>query len=355
MSAGQNPDADPALVRRRPAPVARSLAWALVLLLPALLLWWERWPQAESAGERSSGVAAVAPAPAVGLAAGSKRLAAKQAPGVSPSATAHWPASLIGSTPDGEPELDASGRLRPTRGLRRLFDYFLSAQGEREPSAIRQLLADDLGARFPATLVAEVMGEFDRYLDYQSALASLPPETDLIARLDALVALRRRWFDAATAEAFFGDEERMTRYTLQRLAITRDPDIAAGERQARLAALAASAPPGQAVLAAEAETALQVAEQNQQLDARSADAATRRAERAARFGEVAAERLASLDQDRARWDARLAAYRQARTAIRADPGQSPAEINAAIAALRAAGFDPNEQRRILSLEAIGQL
>jgi len=355
VSAGQNPDADPAPVRRRPAPVARSLAWALVLLLPALLLWWGLWPQADTAGERSSGVAAVAPAPAVGFGAGSRPLAGQQAPDVSHSDTAHWPVSLIGSAPDGEPELDASGRLRPSRGLRRLFDYFLAAQGEREPSAIRQLLADDLGARFPATLVAEVMGEFDRYLDYQGALATLPPETDMIARLDALVALRRRWFDAATAEAFFGNEERMTRYTLERLAIARDPDRDAGERQARLNALAASVPAEQAALAAEAETALGIAEQDQQLDARSADAATRHAERKARFGEAAAERLARLDQDRARWDARLAVYRQAREAIRADPGLGPAEISAATAALRAAGFDPNEQRRILSLEAIGQL
>ncbi|MGE3730003.1 MAG: lipase secretion chaperone [Lysobacterales bacterium] len=352
MSPGPNGAATAPTDRRRPA---RTFAWAAAVLLLGLLLGFVWWLQPQNADRSQREAAGNAATPGIGVDAPGLAALTTRSQGAAADETNRWPVSLAGSLPDGEPEQDSGGRLRPSRGLRRLFDYFLTAQGERELPAIRQLLQDYLDERYPATLVAEVMREFDRYLDYQAALASLPPETDLIARLDALVGLRRRWFDAATAEAFFGEEERMTRTTLARLAIARDPDLDAGERRARLDALAENLPAEQTALAAEAETALRIAAQTEQLDARGADAATRRSERAALFGEEAAERLARLDQDRAHWDARLAAYTQARDAIRADPALSPAEIAAHLAALRASRFDASEQRRIASLEAIGQL
>ena len=79
------------------------------------------------------------------------------------------------------------------------------------------------------------------------------------------------------------------------------------------------------------------------------------AEREALWGKEAAQRLAELDASRARWDARIDAYLSARSRIDADRTLSAAARAQAVATLRAQHFDAIEQRRIASLEAVGQL
>lgn len=352
MKATRDGAADALADRRRPS---RSFSRAAALLLLGLLLGIGWWLQPNSADRSRTTAARIAAAPTAAVATRGSAVTHTRTPGEPFDSGSHWPVSLAGSVPDGEVEQDPSGRLRPSRELRRLFDYFLTAQGERELPAIRQLLQDHLQARYPTVLVAEVLVVFDQYLAYQAARATLPPETDLLARLDALFALRRRWFDAATAEAFFADEERMTRATLARLAMARNPDSDTDKKAAQLAALAAAGEQQPTTASAETDTALRVAIATEQLDAHGADAATRYAERAAQFGAAAAARLATLDADRAAWQARLAAYVEARSAIQRDPGLSASAMAAGIAALRASRFNPSEQRRIVSLEAIGQL
>lgn len=268
-----------------------------------------------------------------------------------------WPASLRDSEPDGKVTLDTHGRVRPDLALRRLFDYFLSALGERDIAAIRTLLLEHVRALHGDAVGVEVAVLFDRYVDYQQAVSEMnaPPGDDLRTRLDRVRDLRRHLLDAAMAEAFFGEEERYTAYTLDRRDTMADASLDATARDTRLRELESRLSPEQRASLREANVAVLVDEQNRQFDALRLDPAQRQAEREALFGPEAAARLAQADADIAAWDARVRAYVQARDAIRADGRLDAAARDRAIATLQARSFDAAERRRIASLEAIRQL
>lgn len=262
--------------------------------------------------------------------------------------------SLRGSEVDGGLSLDATGRVVPDLAMRRLFDYHLSLIGERDPAQIRQLLQTYLQQRFGAAQAAEALAYFDRYAAYLKRLAEA--RIDALARpqdrFDRTVALRRELLGEALATAFFADEEALGRLTLARMRIAGDTALPADEKARRLAALDADAGYAQRQ---EADTASLVAAQDGELARTHADPRERAEAREALWGKDAAERLAKLDEERARWNARIADYLQARARIDADPRLSEAARVQARAALRAQRFDAAEQRRIVSLEAIGQL
>ena len=262
--------------------------------------------------------------------------------------------SLRGSEVDGGLAFDATGHVVPDLAMRRLFDYFLSLVGERDPAQIRDLLRTFLQSRYDVARAAEALAYFDRYVAYLARLAEA--RLDALAspqdRFDRTVALRRDLLGETMATAFFADEEARGRLTLARMRIAGDTALSADEKARRLAALDADAGYTQRQ---EADTASLVAAQDGELARTHADPRQRAEAREALWGREAAERLAALDDARARWDARVADYLQARARIDADPRRSPADRARAVAALRAERFDAAEQRRIVSLEAIGQL
>lgn len=349
-------------VRHRPGRLV--FASVLLLALGVGLGWWLHTatpPQLDASGERAA--TAETPAAKDARRASTPTTADVNRPGAvrsdtDPDTTAPpWPASLRDSEPDGAITLDAQGRLRPSLEVRRLFDYFLSAIGELELPAIRALLLVHVRGLHGDAVAAEVMALFDRYVDYQQALAAMhaPPGEPLRDRLARVRELRRRLLDGATADAFFGDEERYTEYTLDRRDLLADTTLDETARQQRLHELEARLPDAQRAQMQEANAAVLVDEQNRQFDALRLDPAQRQAEREALFGAEAAQRLAAADAEHAAWEARIAAYVQARNAIRND-AQLDADARArAVDALRARSFDDAERRRISSLEAIDQL
>jgi len=346
--------------RRAPTPVRwqlRHYRWPLALLLAALLLWllgllhqplpdssgWPRVSGSHQADRADANAAAATPMPAAAALADQAAFTqSKRA----------LPASLRGSTPDGAVTLDASGRLRPSIELRRLFDYFLSAIGELDLAAIRTHLLDTVAATEPPALTAEVAALFDRYVDYQAELAqqaagfgALP-----VDRLAGTMALRRRFFDAATVTAFFGAEEADAQATLRRLEIGHDPALTSAQREQRWRELEQSLPPELQAQARETTSAVLIEEQSRQFEQLGIAAAQRHRERSAAFGRAAADRLAVLDQQRADWDARRAEYQRVRAAILADAGLGPAERAAGIEQWLQQHFSASEQRRVRALE-----
>lgn len=342
--------------RRRPGRLV--LAIAVLLALGGLIAGWpshdavtagaSRAPSQSDAETLDTAAAATTAAPAA---------AAPSAVATPTTTAAAWPASLRDSAPDGAVTLDPNGRVRPNLELRRLFDYFLSALGERDVAAIRALLLDHVRALHGEAVAAEVAALFDRYVDYQQALAAMhaPPGESLRARLERVRDLRRRLLDPDMADAFFGDEERYTAYTLDRRETIADASLDAAARDTRLRELESRLSPEQRASLREANVAVLVDEQNRQFEALRLDPAQRQAEREALFGAEAAARLAQADAEIAAWDARVRAYVLARDAIRADGRLDAAARDRAIAALQARSFDAAERRRIASLEAIGQL
>lgn len=255
---------------------------------------------------------------------------------------------------DGELAFHDDGRLRIDLGLRRLFDYALSLQGEFSLAEIRQLLHHWVESRHDGAVADAVLAQFERYLALKQDEAQLAGISDLDERLAALMDLREQHF-GADADALFGDDEAYAIHTLQRLALLRDRTLSADQRAAALAELDARRPEAERVAERDSLSAVIAAEHERQLAEHTVSPEQAQEERAALWGEEAAERLAALDAERAAWDARLADYAAARQRVLGDPRLSAAARESALAALRQRGFSEAEQRRIASLEAIGAL
>ncbi len=342
--------------------VPRTIAILILLMLTLVGAWY--WRQRPAALPIHSASSAAVPAKAEDARSSMRRGATAStsqqiaSPNIIDAARAPGlPASLQGTTPDGEVTLNTQGRILPTLGLRRLFDYFLSAIGELDVPAIRALLIAHVQGLHGDIVANEVGRIFDHYVDYQRALGDAEPQlsSDLDARLAFAKELRRKFFDAASADAFFGDEEAYADYTLERMRIARDASLDEAARAGQLRALEQTLSSEQRAGQQETSSAVLAEEQSRQFEAIGASPDERQAERSALFGEEAANRLADLDRQRSAWGQRVAIYQQARNAITSDSRYSVAQRQRLIGELRASSFDHNEARRIAALESIGKL
>ena len=286
-------------------------------------------------------------------------LSAPTAPAPAPSAAAEpdLPPSLRGSEPDGALSVDASGRFVPDRGALARFDWFLSATGEEPADALRARIVRHLRETLAPDAAAEAEAFLDRYLAYRDAMRELTrggavPD-DLERRLQWIRETRRAYFGPELAETLFGEEERVAMLDLERRAVVQDASLTPEEREERLAAIEARLPESVRAARASATAPARVAREVEAVRARGGSDAEVFAVRERAFGADAAERLAALDQRRAKWRSRLEEWRVERSAIEADPSLSPKERAAAVRAARAARFGPDEEARVRALDEAG--
>ncbi|MFG5862995.1 lipase secretion chaperone [Metapseudomonas sp. CR1201] len=261
------------------------------------------------------------------------------------------PASLSGTQVDGRFHLDSDGNLLITEDIRRIFDYFLSIQGEESLSSSIQRLRDYMAGQLDDPAESQAMALLNQYLDYKRQLVQLERDMPLLADLNALrqreaavQALRARIFSAEAHQVFFALEEAYNAFTLQRLEIQRS-SLDPAAKAAAIDQLRSALPDELQALAAsqlQAELRVQVGalreaggspEQIRQL-------------RQQLVGAEATIRLEALDQQRLQWQQRLQAYLKERSRIEASEGLSRGDKAAAIARLKEEGFNPQERLRL---------
>ncbi len=264
------------------------------------------------------------------------------------------PASLAGTQPDGGLVRDADGRFVPTRDALDLFDYFLAASGEEPDAQIRARIEAAIAQRLDDP--APALELLDRYLGYRAEARALFTDENAAAlplerRLQRIRELRRAHF-GELADTLFSEEEERWRVDIERLHVLHDPGLVEEERAARLSALDAERPAAEREARDAATAAFNLRRDEARMRAEGASDAEVGALREARFGSEAAARLAALDQSRAAWAARVAAYRAERERVAArEPDDAEARA-AAIAALRDAQFTGAERLRIEALDRL---
>lgn len=327
---------------------------AAVLLGLLLLVLWLRPPA--SAPAAASGTAGGAPRGENVTSAPKSAITSSAAERLPQAAAPAREDSLRGTEVDGQLRVDAAGRLVADRELRRLFDYFLARLGERSPEQIRADLLAWLQQQtaLSASVRAEALQLFDRYVELQRASAALGRSGDLLADLERLRALRRRELGDELARAWFGEEEDYAALTAQRLALARDASLDPATRSARLAELDAQTDPQQREARAQSTDFQLALAQTTQMDAQQLSPAQRAQQRSELWGEAAAERLAELDQQELDWNLRLRAYARAREQLLADSGLSPAVREVKLQKLLL-DFSEAERRRVLALVDEGLL
>jgi lipase chaperone LimK len=169
--------------------------------------------------------------------------------------------SLRGTEVDGALESDAAGHFVPSAAAVRLFDYFLSAQGEVSLEAIRGGVAVEATKQLSPPEGERALNLFDRYVQYRrdgSAGGAGATRGDLRGALAATRAARVAAFGETDAERMFGEEEAIARATV---AEAEARTSASEENRANLVAAAESElPPAvRAMHARRAETVARIA------------------------------------------------------------------------------------------------
>lgn len=269
------------------------------------------------------------------------------------------PRSLAGTEVDGQLEADAAGHLKLTRGVRNVFDYFLSTVGEDSLGNVRTRLVAYITSHLPPTAASEAEALLDHYLAYerdqgqaaeQAGSAATSLTLDAVSqRFETLQTLRARHFSAAERVAFFADDEALDRYTLARLRVLQDSSLTSAEKARRLSELTTGLPPAM-------RADLNVADTVQNLQALAADWRARggspqelRSAREQLVGPEATARLEALDRQRSEWSSKLQSYQAQRKSLLADATLSGLQREQALAQLRSRLFSPQEQLRVQTL------
>lgn len=276
-----------------------------------------------------------------------------------PTATVNrLPGSFAGTQIDGRLQTDLSGNLIIDGNVRRVFDYFLAAIGEESVEASVTRLGRYIEEQLPQPAEGQALQVLSQYLDYKRQLLALEKShaqrADIDAmreRLRAVHQLRAGIFSEQVHQAFFALDEAADSFTLERLAIRRDPTLDATAKGAAIDKLQGSLPAELLdTLAPQLQTELH--EQTQTLQANGATPSEIRQLRQQLAGNVATARLENLDRKRRDWQRRIENYREEKVRIQNSRGLGEIDKRAAIARMAAERFDENERLR---LEAAEQL
>ncbi|AXS85264.1 MULTISPECIES: lipase secretion chaperone [Marinobacter] len=267
------------------------------------------------------------------------------------------PASLAGtSVPGGWARTDRLGNLIPTPHLRQMFEYFLSALGEE---SLHQLVAriESALAALEEPARSQALATLGAYLDYKLAVSELEQAygdatglglDETLRRMSEVHALRRTWLDAATAEAFFADDEAVDRFQMEKRQIARDGSLTAEEKAEALRKAESSLP--EPLREAREETR-QFAEYEQVRQQLAGDPRALQAWRQEVFGAEAADRLAQLEKEQQEWDQRWQVYSVERNRLMSS-GLAAQEREEALDRLRARHFNETERIRAEALDSI---
>lgn len=276
-----------------------------------------------------------------------------QAPQVSASVASNrsssspgiFAASLRGTQHDGSLRVDSDGLLIIERGIRDLFEYYLTTRGEQSEAAIRKQLLALIHRQLPADAAQQAEQILAAYLQYRQqsgALQQAYPALDANNAVSVVTdyfaarqALREELFSQEVLDAFFADDMRNEQQAGQQL------------QQVLDARRLGIAPPVSKKYAANPayERYYQALAKQPQQTAEQLDAI-----RANLFGTAVAERLATLDEKRRNWNMRFKTYRGERQQLLAYADAAATDPEPALQALQRDMFNETEIRRVQALD-----
>lgn len=267
--------------------------------------------------------------------------------------------SLDGTRPDGDIKVAAGDALVVDAELGHLFDYYLSAIGEKSLESIRAEAESELDRRLKPAAAAEAKRLLASYLDYKRKLLEIEKRPQIVAspaatvraRLTTMQQTRSRYFSPKEAEGLFGFGDAYDMDAVSRLEITEDKTLNEVEKKEKLAALDAAMSPA---IRNEREAPLKILrldESTQQLRAKGASEHDIYRMRATATSPEAAARLAEVDQEEITWKNRIASYLAERKAVIGNAGSSSeADRALALVRLREVHFNADEQKRLAAYE-----
>ncbi|MFZ6752233.1 lipase secretion chaperone [Undibacterium sp. Dicai25W] len=273
--------------------------------------------------------------------------------------------SLEGTSTDGDIQQNKEGDLQLDAELKRLFDYYLSAIGEKSLPEIQSQIDKILDQKLQIKAAVQAKELLKRYIAFKQALVELEKNasSNMSSNADLLSAVNNKWqsmrqlrsqfFSEQEIQAMFGFDDAYDQDALSRLAISQDKTLTDAERRNKLQTLDKNMP---ADLKAAKDAPYQVIRLEDQAkkmrnEGASEDGIYRM--RAAATSPEAANRLAQVDRDINDWNGRISQYLEQRKQLTSSPTNASDNDNdkqRALQQLRNKYFTSQEQRRLAAYE-----
>ncbi len=280
------------------------------------------------------------------------------------------PRSLQGTDVDGEIIIDENKQLVVTEGLRRLFDYFLSALGEEDEATIYARVESYIRSHTPEPAASQAVAIFNQYAAYLKAIPAIEDrygnlqlqatrsgELDLNAvtqQKQDVANLRQQFFDRETIDAFFGLEDDYDDYSMEMVRINQNEQLTEAQKEAARQDYISRLPEGATKDNIEQQANLgRLMERTEQMKAQGASPEALYNMRRELVGEAAAARLAQVDSQDANFDQRFRQYQAQKQRLlsqKTDRAQANAQINQ----LEQQLFSETERKRLTGYAAIQQ-
>lgn len=271
--------------------------------------------------------------------------------------------SFEGTTQDGNLSHDGGSELQVSAELRLLFDYYLTATGEKKLPEIRAEIERVLDQKLSANAALQAKNLLGRYIQYKQALVSVEANAQNISagktsmataarqRWSAMQQTRQRFFSEKENQAMFGFDDAYDMDALNRMDVAENASLNPEQKQAQLQALDDALP---VELREEKNAPYQVIrleEQASKLRANGASDADIYNMRATATSAEAATRLAEVDREEAIWKARIQQYQEQKNKLNTEMAfHSATEKQAALDQVRKQYFNADEQRRLPAYE-----
>lgn len=278
--------------------------------------------------------------------------------------TENLPRSLEGTEVDGEIIINENKQLVVTNGLRRLFDYFLTTQGEEDLATIIARVEAYINSRVPEPARSQAISLFHKYLDYLKATANISeaggkPASQIdinavIAQKKQLADLQKQYFTADTIKAFFGIENIYDDYNIKLFQIAENDSLTPDQKEAARQQALEDIPDVQMkTQIKQQQNFSKLMEETKKLKKAGASKEQLRQMRTKLVGAEAAARLEQLDEKRAVWEERVSSYLSQRQQILGSK-ENQTSKDLKVNELRHRMFTENEQKRLAAYEELGK-
>ena len=272
--------------------------------------------------------------------------------------------SMDGTLPDGNIQQGAlssaaaNASVLPYGELKRMFDYYLSAVGEKSLEAITRQIREELDKRLKPTQADAAKRLLDKYLEYKRELLTVEQAQSaeggmkaIRQRFTAMQDLRSRIFTPAENEGMFGLEDAYDMDALSRLEVSQNAALSAEQKRAQLAALDAAMPKALREDREAPRQVIRLEEKAAEMRAKGASDDDIFKMRAKELNPEAAARLAEVDREEAAWKGRINGYLAERSKLVKQLADAPAaERDAALSRLQQSKFSAEEIPRLVAYE-----
>lgn len=279
------------------------------------------------------------------------------------------PRSLQGTDVDGEIIIDENQQLVVTEGLRRLFDYFLSALGEEDEATIFARVESYIRSFVPEPAASQAIVIFNQYIDYLKAIPEIEKrygnlqlqatqngelDLNMVAQQKQDVAkLRQQYFDTQTITAFFGAEDEYDDYSIAMINIEQNKLLSDEQKAAARQDYISRMPDNMTKANIEQQANLNaLMSRTEQLKAQGATPEALYNMRRELVGAAAAGRLAQLDKEDADFDQRFNQYQTQKKLLSQNANSTQAR--AQIEQLEQQLFSVTERKRLAGYAAMQQ-